>query len=448
MNDTNHIAHRGKNRIKNAVSSSLMSAVARMAIVLASFISIPLTSSYLGSERFGIWMVVGSFSALLAFADLGIGNGLINLISNASAREDKNEMRLYVVNAFFVLFASGAVIFLIFLIFSSYFDLASLFHLTQAQAVNEIREVFLLYGFLFSVGIPVNITQKIQIGLQRGYVNGLWNVAASMLSLAAVVLAIHLEASLIGLIFALVGVPLLVNIVYLLKFFIFEKRYLIPKKKYFSIGIVNKIMSIGLLYFILQLCAALSASSDNVVIASVLGASEVGDYGIALRLFSIISILTGLILQPLWPAYSEALASGDRGWIKRIFLKSTLIIFLSSGIVSGVLIIFHQTIALFWLDRRLNVSLILVFGFALWSLVDTVNMSIATLLNGNKILIPQIFSSALFGLSSFFLKINLLKTHGVEILPWIAMACSIVFSLIPMCLVVKTKVLGFQEVKQ
>jgi O-antigen/teichoic acid export membrane protein len=47
-------------------------------------ISVPLTLTYLGSERYGMWMAISSIVALLAFADFGLGNGLVNAIAVAS----------------------------------------------------------------------------------------------------------------------------------------------------------------------------------------------------------------------------------------------------------------------------------------------------------------------------------------------------------------------------
>jgi O-antigen/teichoic acid export membrane protein len=61
-----------------------MAAGAARAIgLLTSLISVPLTYRYLGPERYGIWMVLFSFIAAMGFADLGIGNGLMNVVLEA-----------------------------------------------------------------------------------------------------------------------------------------------------------------------------------------------------------------------------------------------------------------------------------------------------------------------------------------------------------------------------
>ena len=59
-----------------------MAAGAAKAIgLLTSLVSVPLTYRYLGAERYGIWMVLISIIAAMGFADLGIGNGLMNAVS-------------------------------------------------------------------------------------------------------------------------------------------------------------------------------------------------------------------------------------------------------------------------------------------------------------------------------------------------------------------------------
>ena len=51
-------------------------------------IAVPLALHYLGKERFGIFTAVVAITAMVGFADLGLGNGLINAIAHAKGRGD------------------------------------------------------------------------------------------------------------------------------------------------------------------------------------------------------------------------------------------------------------------------------------------------------------------------------------------------------------------------
>ena len=50
-----------------------------------------------------MWVTMSSFLAMLSFADLGIGNGLINAVASAYGRDDREEMRRYISSGFLVL---------------------------------------------------------------------------------------------------------------------------------------------------------------------------------------------------------------------------------------------------------------------------------------------------------------------------------------------------------
>lgn len=57
--------------------------------MLTSLVSVPLIFCYLGAERYGLWMVLLSFIAAMAFADLGIGNGVMNAVSEPYGKDDR-----------------------------------------------------------------------------------------------------------------------------------------------------------------------------------------------------------------------------------------------------------------------------------------------------------------------------------------------------------------------
>src|SRR3982751_421810 len=79
-------AGRSQERYRRAALAVLASVAARGVSILTLLLTVPLTVGYLGEERYGLWMAVTSFLGFLVFADLGIGNGLINTISDAHAK--------------------------------------------------------------------------------------------------------------------------------------------------------------------------------------------------------------------------------------------------------------------------------------------------------------------------------------------------------------------------
>ncbi len=90
---------RAKERQRRVALSALASALAKVISVSTALISVPLTLHYLGAERYGMWMTMSSLVAMLGFADLGIGNGLLTSVASAHGRDDRAKIKAYVSSA-------------------------------------------------------------------------------------------------------------------------------------------------------------------------------------------------------------------------------------------------------------------------------------------------------------------------------------------------------------
>src|SRR5438874_4896071 len=100
---------RSKERYRRAALSTFAAFGARGIQILTSIVTVPLTVHYLGLERYGMWMTISSTIAMFSFADLGIGNGLLNAIADAHGRGDRKAAATYVSSAFFALIALAAI---------------------------------------------------------------------------------------------------------------------------------------------------------------------------------------------------------------------------------------------------------------------------------------------------------------------------------------------------
>ena len=80
-------------RERRALVSAMSAAAAKLVNVATLLISVPMTLHYLGPERYGLWMAMSSAVYVLSFADLGIGNALINYVANAYGRDDRPSIR-------------------------------------------------------------------------------------------------------------------------------------------------------------------------------------------------------------------------------------------------------------------------------------------------------------------------------------------------------------------
>src|SRR5271163_2770899 len=97
-------ANRGLERYRRAGITASSSFIARALNILISFLSVPLTVHYLGAERYGVWLTISSLITWMSMTDFGLaGNALVNVLAEASGREDRTAAQHYTASSFWAL---------------------------------------------------------------------------------------------------------------------------------------------------------------------------------------------------------------------------------------------------------------------------------------------------------------------------------------------------------
>jgi len=409
---------RGAGRNRRAAITGGTAVLARAVQVATSLITIPLTIHYLGNERFGLWMTISSVLAMANFADFGIGNGVLNSVADAFGKNDFDRIRTAISSGFAVLGAVGLLLLALFASSFAWVSWAEVFRVTSAQARAEAAPALMVFAFCFTLNIPLDLVQRAQLGLQQGFRMNLWQVCGSLAGLAGVVAGIRMHAGLPLLVAALAGAPVAATALNTFHFFVVSRPDLRPRRRFVSREAISRIVTFGTLFFVLQLVAAIAFSSDNFLIARILGASSVPEYSIPQRMFSLISLMVAMLVTPLWPAYGEAISRGDIPWVRRTLVRSLIFVFGAAAVASiAMLLVAHRLIA-WWIGPRISPPFVLLLGLTLWTIVDCCGNSIAMFLNGASIMRFQIVAATIFGVTCLGLKIYLTERFGIVAVPW------------------------------
>ena len=124
---------RSRERFRRIGLTSAGSLAARGIGFATSFITVPLTLHYLGSERYGLWATLSSVIALASFADFGLGNGLLNALSGAHGRDDRVEAAREVSTAFLLLLTVAAMLGAAFLLAYPHVHWARVYNVTSPK---------------------------------------------------------------------------------------------------------------------------------------------------------------------------------------------------------------------------------------------------------------------------------------------------------------------------
>lgn len=405
-------------RHRRALLSGATGLTAKAINVGIAVVTVPITLRYLGNERFGLWMAISAVFAMAAFADFGIGNGVLNAVSTAFGRDDIDGIRRAISSGFAVL--TAIAVFLLAIFFTSYrfVDWSAFFRVTSAQGRAEAGPAIAVFFTCFALNIPVDIVQRVQLGLQQGFRTNLWQVIAGIMSLVALLAAIEARLGLPWLVAALAGIPLVGVALNAVQFFFFSRRDLLPGFHFVSIEAIRHIARLGGLFFVLQLVGAISVSADNFIVARVLGANAVSGFSVPQRLFTVVATLLTMLLTPFWPAYGEAAARNDRAWIARTLRRTLFSALAFSSIASLVLLIFSNAILRLWVGPQIHATFWLMLGLAAWSVLNCCSITLGVYLNGTGVVRFQIITASIFGIACLALKVLFVHIFGIGGVPW------------------------------
>jgi len=431
--DTQTSEGRSHERYRRALISGLASAFSSGINIASLLISIPLTIGYLGVERFGVWMTISSFSALLAFADMGLGNGLMNAVAAAHGREDANSIRKYISSAFLVL--GGVTLFFIgaFYLADAYVSWHEILAVPPGKMDGELNTALAIFVLCFALNIPLSIVQRVQMGLQMGYAASLWQMVAALVGLIALLAVIAGHGGLQWLVAANFGTPLVVSMFNGLVFWCKFRPDLKPSFRIFHWKYANKLMQSGFLFFVLQAMSALAFASDNIIIAHLFGQAAVAQYSVVSRLFESMLMALSVFIIPLWPAYAEAAAREDYGWIQITLIKTIQLTFVVLMVGVLLLVVCGKFIVHLWVGDHIEYSLLLFAGYGLWALLKGHGNTLAMFLNGLNVIGYQTILSVIFALAATIAKFYFGVQLGLVGIPLALILSYVVFIVIPYC---------------
>ncbi len=382
-----------------------------------NLVTVPLTLHYLGSERYGLWMAISSILTLMSFADLGLGNGLLNALSEANGKNNIPDAKKAVASTFFMLLAISAILFLIFISFYNFIDWPKFFNANTNIAKSESGPtIFVLISF-FLINMPLGIIQRVQDGYQEGFKYQVWLVLGSVISLLLLLLCIKYKLGLPWLVLAFSGGQLISTILNGCVLFFKTKKELRPNFNNFNLNSGIALMNSGLIFFLLGLFTLLGNSSDNIIISHTIDPSSVAGYEIVKKVF-LFSMVTQFLIQPLWPAFGEALQSGDFKWAKKTLYKALKLSIIINAFIALPLLLFGKQIIISWVGKEYMPSWSLLVGFYFFIILANYGGVMSTFLNSKELLKRQLVMIGLASASSVLLKIILTIKFGTSGAIW------------------------------
>jgi O-antigen/teichoic acid export membrane protein len=422
---------RSTERYRRAALTAAANLLARASTIVSALVSVPLMLHYLGAERYGMWLTVSSVVSFIAVADFGLGSGLLTALAAARGSGDAAAEKRLVSTACAAVAAIAVVGLIVLAIGIAVVDWPSVFRVTSQAAVVEARPAVAIAAGCALLALILSLVTSINASLQEGYVNGLWQGAFTLVGLGAVVVGIHAGVGLPCLILAMAGTPVVGSFLNGVVLFAVRKPWLRPDLHHASPALARHLLSSGVAFTVLAVMYFAIMASPNLVITQVIDAAAVPEFAVPAKVFFAANLLVALVVNPLWPAYAEALARRDVAWTRRALVRS----FVAAGVIGAppciALAVFGGPLVHWWVGSSVTPSPGLLSGLAVWTFLIGIGNCTTTFLFAAGL----VRSQALLRITQFVavlpLEMFLLRRFGIAGMAWALCVTELVLRLAP-----------------
>lgn len=321
LTDLHGLISKGHERSVKAKKNILASLMIKGLSMSIGLVLVPLTINYINPSRYGIWLTLSSMISWFSFFDIGFGNGLRNKFAEALAKGQSDLARIYVSTTYAILTIIIAIVLILFLIINPFLNWAKLLN-TSSDMADELSVLAVIVFVFFCLRFIFQLITTVLTANQEPAKASLFDLLGSIFSLVIIlILKKTTSGNLIYLGTALSFTPILVLIASSLWFYTHKYKEFAPSIKYVKFSYASKLMSLGVVFFVIQIGALVLFNSNNIIITQLFGPNEVTTFNVSFKLFSIIIMIFSIIATPLWSAYTEAYAKNDFVWIKSTILK-------------------------------------------------------------------------------------------------------------------------------
>jgi len=428
-------AKRACHRLRRVAATAVASALAAVVQTIVALVTVRVCLAYLGTEEYGLWMAIASTTAMLAFADFGMGNGLLNAIAAADGRNDVAAATAATSSAVLLLTGIGTILAILLAVSYPFMRWDVMFRVSGPLSGMAPRVMAITLGCAV-LALPLGIVQRLQLGQQRGYLNGIWSGVGSLLGFAGLLVAIRARATLPWLALSVAGAPVVALLLNAVALFGVGRPGLRPRIRAASVEQMRSLLGAGFLFFAIQLAGITGYQLPTLVVAHLLGPSAVTTLMVPFRLFMLMPGFAGFFLTPLWPAYREALERGDASWVSRTVRRSAIICLAGTAAWSVILVFLGPLVLRWWVGSAVVAPMALRVGLAAWATLTGLGGPIAMFLNGAGALRFQALCAWLMAVASVALCLVLIPRFGVAGVPFAMVAAQAVFIIVPSLLFV------------
>jgi len=315
--------------------------------LLISFFLARFILGQIGSVKYGIWVLVGSFLGYAGLMDLGISTAIVQRIAGSVAKGNREEIQDIITTATSLFSLIGLLVFLICFLFSA-ID-ASFFNVPL-----ELGKSFSFLLIMLGGGVGFSFLGRVHLGilraLERFDIVNIIILIQMCFQVLFIVLFLKHSIIVLGIIYAALNIA--VNLSYMI-----ATKMLLPSYRFasvnFNLPTMRYLGGYGFFAFLIVLADRFRFYTDSIIIGHYLGATAITIFYFGNRMVEIFRDVLGRISGPFLPAFSRYNGANYQGASQEAFIRSSHITAIFTFLIGGSLIVSGYPFLTVWIGDKL-----------------------------------------------------------------------------------------------
>jgi O-antigen/teichoic acid export membrane protein len=298
------------------VKGSIWTLAGQMLPMAVGLFTMPFVIRFLGSEQYGVLILVNLIPAYFSFADLGMNVASTKFASEAYAEGNDTREAETVWTAGLIAFISSAVVAIPMLLFADW--IVSV--LNVPENLHRLATIALrIASVSFVLGVLSSILNTPQLSRLRMDLNTAVNMIPRVLYTLAVPLILYLGFGIVG---AVTGL-LIAGIVTVLAH-LFVSAHLQPKLLHvrWNFALTRPLLKFAFGWVFLSVAAMVLVNSEKLVLTRMVSVQSLAHYSVAFMFANLATTFSGAMLQSLLPAFSQLQGDRKRKELEMLFTRS------------------------------------------------------------------------------------------------------------------------------
>lgn len=371
----------GSERTAIVKKNILGSLAIKVVSIVTSLLLVPMTLGYVSAEIYGVWLTISSILHWLTYMDVGFTHGLKNRLNECLARKDYEKGKSLVSTTYAIMFAIFVPLSTILIVVSPWIDWCSILNVDPSNQEVILKTMQVLFVFM-ALQMIVNVFVTIVAAYQKTALSSLFAVIGQVCSLCIIgMMTLFVKPSLLNLAFAYSLMPIVIVLVASIIYFKTSMKEVAPSIKSINTAYIKDLWGLGIKFFIIQLQMIVLYQATNILISHIAGPESVTQYNISYKLLNIVVMVYTIILNPLWPAFTDAYTKEDYIWMKNIYSKMQKLYGVLCALVALIVLLSPLIIKL-WVRDMVTVPFMLTLSIAVYTLLHCWDTLQVMLING------------------------------------------------------------------